>query len=186
MIGAGRPSSGGRTRHATARASACLCVEDVFRRGTPREQNGGFIEMSLSYRPGARAVVVPAEACRSSSSDRNARCAAAGTHRAEPRSSARHAATTPLARCSPAPSPPSGLRCTSPSDCRRRWPTRMPRRTWPGSLPRTGWSDCGRPSSASRRRDGLMALRDREHRSRVEAQIGPHDRGPARSAPHPE
>jgi predicted ATPase/class 3 adenylate cyclase len=34
--------------------------------------------------------------------------------------------------------------------------------------------------------DGLMALNDREHRSRVEAQMGPADQSPARSAPRPE
>ena len=37
-------------------------LDDVFRRGTPRTLSGGFIEMSLSYRPGARQIVVPAEA----------------------------------------------------------------------------------------------------------------------------
>lgn len=37
-------------------------LDNVFRRGTPRKQKGGFIEMSLSYRPGARVVAVPAEA----------------------------------------------------------------------------------------------------------------------------
>lgn len=37
-------------------------LDDVLRQATPRKQKAGFIDMSLSYRPGARAVVVPAEA----------------------------------------------------------------------------------------------------------------------------
>lgn len=37
-------------------------LDDVFGRGTPRKLSGGFIEMSLSYQPGERPIVVPAEA----------------------------------------------------------------------------------------------------------------------------
>jgi hypothetical protein len=37
-------------------------LDEVFRQATPRKQKAGFIEMSLTYRPGARPIVVPAEA----------------------------------------------------------------------------------------------------------------------------
>ena len=37
-------------------------LDDVFRRATPRRESHGFIEMTLTYQPGARPIVVPAEA----------------------------------------------------------------------------------------------------------------------------
>ncbi len=48
------------TEQAFAHLSSQL--DDVFRRGTPRKHKAGFIEMTLSYRPGSRPIVVPAEA----------------------------------------------------------------------------------------------------------------------------
>jgi hypothetical protein len=37
-------------------------LDDVFRRATPRTQRTGFLEMTLTYRPGARPVILPASA----------------------------------------------------------------------------------------------------------------------------
>jgi hypothetical protein len=37
-------------------------LDDAFRRATPRRASHGFIEMTLTYQPGARPIVVPAEA----------------------------------------------------------------------------------------------------------------------------
>lgn len=54
-----------QTDYITAQALAHITgqLDEVMRRATPRRQSfGGFIEMALTYEPGARPVVVPVEA----------------------------------------------------------------------------------------------------------------------------
>lgn len=66
--------------HFNAQALAHLTgqLDDVFRRATPRRRDMGFISMTLTYQPGARPVIVPAEA--SPAMTQRSECESCGCH----------------------------------------------------------------------------------------------------------
>ena len=105
--------------HLQAQALAHITgqLDEAFRRATPRHQDFGLISMTLTYRPGARPIVIPAEA--SPAMTQRSECEACGCRYASIGAAffCRPAGTTAHDRRSAVPSPRSAPRWTLQIAC---------------------------------------------------------------------